>query len=395
MKPTVARPLIGLAFVLVIVAVVVVALVQFRGGFTRSVPVTLISYRAGLVMDPEARVKMRGVQVGKVDSIETRPDGQAVLHLGMDPDQMRLIPSNVLVNIASTTVFGAKFVELVPPANPSAQPLKEGQVIDARHVTVEINTVFSDLVQVLSSIQPEKLNATLGAIAMAFNGRGEKIGQTLADLDAWLAKTEPSLGALSHDLEVAPDVFNAYADVSPQLVDTVKNSTRISETIVDEQNNLDAFLVSAIGLADTGNDVIGGNRQALTNVLRLLVPTTDLTNEYAPALKCGLGGMAELTHQPQLPVPGILADTGLTLGIERYRYPTNLPKVAATGGPQCGPLPHVPFNTQSPFVIADVGTNPEQYGNPGILLNSDGLKQLLYGPIAGPPRNTSQIGMPG
>jgi phospholipid/cholesterol/gamma-HCH transport system substrate-binding protein len=46
-------------------------------------------------------------------------------------------------------------------------------------------------------------------------------------------------------------------------------------------------------------------------------------------------------------------------------------------------------------VVTDDGTKPEQYGNPGILANSDGLKQLLYGPIAGPPRNIAQIGMPG
>jgi phospholipid/cholesterol/gamma-HCH transport system substrate-binding protein len=248
---------------------------------------------------------------------------------------------------------------------------------------------------VLSSIQPEKLNETLGAIATAFNGRGQKIGQTLADLDAYLAKTEPSLPALSHDLAVAPDVLNTYADVSPQLVDTVKNSTKISQTIVDEQDNLDAFLVSAIGLADIGNDVIGANRQPLTDVLHLLVPTTDLTNEYSPAINCALGGMADLLHQPPLPAPGILVSVGLTLGIERYRYPTNLPKVAATGGPQCSGLPHLPFNAQAPWVVTDDGTNPEQYGNPGILANSDGLKQLLYGPIAGPPRNTAQIGMPG
>src|SRR6185312_13627597 len=395
MKSGVARPLIGLAAILVVAAIVAVALVQFRGGFTTSVPVTIMSDRAGLVMNPDARVKMRGVQVGTVESIQELPDGRAALHLAMDPSQLHLIPSNVLVNIASTTVFGAKFVELVPPANPSSQPMKAGQEIDAGHVTVEINTVFSKLVQVLSSIQPEKLNETLGAIATAFNGRGEKIGQTFADLDAYLAKIEPSLPALSHDLEVAPDVFNAYADVSPQLVDTVKNATTISQTIVDEQDNLNAFLLSAIGLADIGNDVIGENRQPLTDVLHLLVPTTDLTNEYHEALNCALGGMADLTHQPPLPAPGILVSVGLTLGIERYRYPTNLPKVNATGGPQCTGLPHLPPNTPAPWVVTDDGANPVQYGNPGIMLNSDGLKQLLYGPIAGPPRNTAQIGMPG
>jgi phospholipid/cholesterol/gamma-HCH transport system substrate-binding protein len=395
MKPAVVRPLVGLASILVVVAIVAVALNLFRGGFTTSVPVTIISDRAGLVMNPDARVKMRGVQVGKVASIQELPAGRAALHLAMDPSQLHLIPSNVLVDVASTTVFGAKFVQLVAPANPSSEPLEAGAVLDAKNVTVEINTVFQQLTQVLSSIQPEKLNETLGAIATAFNGRGEKIGQTLADLDAYLAKTEPSLGALGHDLAVAPDVFNAYGDASSDLVDTVKNSTKISQTIVDEQNNLDAFLVSAIGLADTGNDVIGTNRQALTDVLHLLVPTTDLTNEYAPAINCTLGGMADLTHQPPLPAPGILVSVGLTLGIERYRYPTNLPKVAATGGPQCSGLPHLPMNAQAPWVVTDDGANPLQYGNPGIMANSDAVKQLLYGPIVGPPRNTAQIGMPG
>ncbi len=90
----------------------------FRGDFTDTVPVTVVSQRAGLVMNPDAKVKMRGVQVGKVASIEVRPNGEAVLHLAMEPSQMHLIPHNVVVDIASTTVFGAKFVELLPPDEP-------------------------------------------------------------------------------------------------------------------------------------------------------------------------------------------------------------------------------------------------------------------------------------
>jgi len=35
------------------------------------------------------------------------------------------------------------------------------------------------------------------------------------------------------------------------------------------------------------------------------------------------------------------------------------------------------------------------YGNPQVLLNFDVLKELLYGPIAGPPRNPAQIGQQG
>ncbi len=46
-------------------------------------------------------------------------------------------------------------------------------------------------------------------------------------------------------------------------------------------------------------------------------------------------------------------------------------------------------------MVTDIGANQAQYGNQGILLNSDALKQALFGPIDGPPRNTSQVGHAG
>jgi virulence factor Mce-like protein len=194
----------GVATVAAIVAIVAFAATLFRGGLAESAPVTVISPRAGLVMNPDAKVQIRGVQVGKVASIEQLPDGEAALHLAMDPKRLNAIPSNVLVDIASTTVFGAKYVQLVSPPDPSPESLRAGQVLNAQHVMVEINTVFEELTSVLSKIDPPKLNEALGGIASAVNGRGEKIGQMLTDLDAYLAKIEPSLPALNHDLETAP-----------------------------------------------------------------------------------------------------------------------------------------------------------------------------------------------
>ena len=390
-----ARPLAGLGLVLTIAAIVVLAVALFTGSLADTVPLTVVSHRAGLVMDPDAKVKLLGVPVGRVASIENRPDGQAAIHLDMDPEKLGQIPGNVVVDIASNTVFGAKSIELVPPATPSSQTLKAGQTLDADHVTVEFNTIFQQLTSVLSTIQPEKLNETLGAISSAVNGRGPQLGQTLGDFDALLAKFEPSLPNLEHDSEVAPVVLNAYADAAPDLVKVLDNTTRIGQTVVDEQQDLDAFLVSTIGLADVGNDVIGSNRAGLTDLLHVLVPTTDLTNQYNRALTCGLGAVATIASGPPLEFPGITDSVGLMLGRERYRYPTNLPKVAATGGPQCTSLPVVGFDTGPPFVITDNGTNTAQYGNQGILLNSDALKQALFGPLAGPPRNSAQIGQPG
>jgi len=392
-----ARPLAGLGLVVALLVIFAVSVGLFAGKFTETVPVTVISDRAGLVMNPDAKVKMRGVQVGTVKSIQYRPDGKAELQLDMDPSQMHLIPSNVQVDIASTTVFGAKFVQLQPPADPTGE-LKQGQVLAGDHVTVEINTVFQSLVNVLDKVEPTKLNETLGAVAQAFSGRGEKFGQTLSDFNALLGKLEPSLPNLSHDIEAAVPTLNAYADASPDLVGTFENMTTLSNSIVDEQENLDEFLISSIGLADIGNEVVGGNRQGLTTSLDLLVPTTDLLYSYRKSLWCGIGGLVPFAKSPPQ-FSGIFVSAGLTLGVERYRYPRDLPKVAAsTGGrdycTELG-LPEMPAEFVPPLLIGDVGANPAQYGNSGILLNSEGLKNWLYGPLDGPPRNTAQIGMPG
>ncbi|RWA15704.1 virulence factor Mce family protein [Mycolicibacterium elephantis DSM 44368] len=392
------RPLTGLAMVVAIVAIIGLAIALFRGDFTKTVPVTVISDRAGLVMNPDAKVKMRGVQVGSVKSIAERADGIAELTLDMDPSQLHLIPENVNVEIASTTLFGAKFVQLEAPQQPSQKTLHAGQVLQGQHVMVEINTVFQQLVTVLDKIEPTKLNETLGAIATAFNGRGQKIGQTLVDFNALLAKIEPSLPNLSHDLEAAVPTLDAYGDAAPDLLATIQSATEVGNSIVEEQQNLDEFLLSTIGLADVGNDVIGTNTEGLADVTHLLVPTTTLLNDYRESARCGIGGLIPFAKSPPQ-YSGVLVNAGLTLGVERYRYPRDLPKVAASSGGadfcEALGLPELPPNFVPPLLVGDVGSNPAQYGNSGILLNSEGLKNWLFGPLDGPPRNTAQIGMPG
>ena len=397
MNRNASRMIVGATTVTVIAGVFALAATLFRGGLATTVPVTVISDRAGLVMNPDAKVKLHDVAVGRVTAIDSLPNGQAALHLALEPSAVTQIPANVDVDITSSTVFGAKFVRLVPPAEPSGQRLQADQVLTADHVTVEINTVFEQLTGVLAKIDPAKLSQTLGAIASALDGRGARFGQALTELHQVLAKIEPSLGNLSHDIEATAAVTGTYADAAPDLITTVHKAVALSHTIVDTQHDLDAFLIASTGLADVGNQVIGDNRQGITDVVHLLVPTTGLLAKYHDQLGCTLGALAIYNKEPPLPTPGIPTMVSFELGIDRYRYPQDLPKVAAKKGATCQQLslPNIPPETRPPFVVADIGTDRFKYDNQGILLNSDALKQYLFGPIDGPPRNTFQIGQPG
>jgi len=390
------KPLVGLLTVAAIGATVAAAAALFRGGWSETVSVTVISSRAGLVMNPDAKVKMNDIQVGSVAAIEQRPDGTAEIRLALNRSTIDLIPSNVTVDIASSTVFGAKFVQLLPPPDPSPQPMRAGQVITGEHVTVEINTIFEQLTELLSTIEPEHLNKTLSALSTAFAGRGQMMGQIIDDLDATLAELDPTFDTLDHELDTAPTVFNIFADVAPDLLRATANASSISRTLVEKQRDLDALLISVIGFGDVGNDVLATNHQSLAEVLHLLAPVTDLTRRYDQVLYCALAAAIPLAKVPPPRVPGGEVLASFVWGADPYRYPSDLPKVAATGGPNCLGMPHLDYETRPPYLLADVGTNPFEYGNRGVELNTAALKEFLLGrPLDGPPRNATQVGMPG
>lgn len=347
-----------------LVAVVAVSLMMFAGGFTSTTPVTVTAARSGLVMEPDAKVKLRGVEVGRVSSVEHSPSG-AVLHLAMQPGQMHLIPSDARVSIESTTVFGAKFVNLIVPEDPSSVPLQEGAVIAADNVTVEFNTVFEHLSDVLAQIQPEKLNATLGALSEALNGRGDALGATLADADAYLAEMNPSLPQLRYDLAAAADVTNLYADTAPDLMTTIGNTTDVGNTIVDEQQQLDLLLMNLTGLARTGQDVLGGNENQLVTALDSLSYTTSLLGEYSPELTCFIVGLnnARVAFEPMAGTgeyAALTLSTSFMGGATPYNDAQDLPVVAASGGPNCYGMPDFDprRDGHAPFVVTNTGTTP-------------------------------------
>ncbi len=122
--PTRPYRLVGVAVFLVAALVLWLVYQQFRGNFTEKTPVTMMSSRAGLVMDPGAKVTYNGVQIGRVASVsEVQQDGKpaAKLILDIDPKYLKLVPANVDAKIVATTIFGQKYVSFTQPQNPSPQ----------------------------------------------------------------------------------------------------------------------------------------------------------------------------------------------------------------------------------------------------------------------------------
>jgi phospholipid/cholesterol/gamma-HCH transport system substrate-binding protein len=348
----------------------------FAGALRSTVPVTLASDRSGLVMEAGAKVKMRGVPVGRVAGIE--PGSNPVrLKLELFPSEINHIPANTQAQIRSTTIFGAKYVDLIYPKTPSVQRITAGALLQSRNVSTEVNTVFQSLVDVLDKIDPPKLDAVLSAIADSVRGRGERIGESITATDHVLSEINPRMGSVARDLRSAKAAADAYNVAAPNLLAAAAAFSTTSATVSSHASDLDALLLNTIGFAQSGIDLLAPNREPLIKAINILRPTTDLLLKYSPEYTCTLIGAKKFLDDDGYQVFGgngrtLILDDAFLFGDDPYRYPDNLPVVAAKGGPGgkpgCGSLPDVSQNYPVRQLVTNTGwgTGLDIRPNPGI-----------------------------
>ncbi|MGE0214173.1 MCE family protein [Mycolicibacterium sp.] len=368
---------LALTLVAVLGAAVTLAIGAFNGTFTPAVAVTVTSERSGLVMEPNATVKLRGVQVGRVAAVHGGVSPVA-LTLDLDPDQIRYIPANVVARIDATTLFGAKFVDLVYPASPSPARLSAGAVIPTENVTTEVNTVFENLVALIEQVDPAKLNAIVSAMAESMRGQGQRIGEATTAANEVVTALNERTETLRGDFRAVAATAEVYSAAAHHILGILDAASTTATTITGQAAQLDALLVNLIGFGTSGVALLGPSKDNLVTAVHSLEPTTELLLEYNPELTCLLVG-AQVTldtglreHQGGGDGKSLIMDAGLMFGEDAYRYPDNLPVNNAKGGPGgkpgCGSLPDVAKNWPVRQLIADTGfgTGLDWRPNPGI-----------------------------
>ena len=367
-----------LVLVAIVAASVWLTYALFTGTLKSTVPVTLTSDRAGLVMETNAKVKLRGVQVGRVSDISVtgQENPPVALKLEIDPDKVQFIPANVEAQIRATTIFGAKFVDLVFPDDPAGR-LEAGQVLQSRNVTTEVNTVFENLVAVLDQVDAAKLNSTLSALADGVRGQGERIGQATTDANEVLLALNPRNETITADLR-SLDAFNqTYSAAAQDILSTLDAASTTSATVVRQSDELDALLLSTIGLSNSGIGLLAPSQANLIRAVNVLAPTTNLLLKYNPEYTCLLLGAKHLLDNGGYESPGgngrsLVLDAGLAFGDDPYHYPQHLPIIGAKGGPGgkpgCGSLPDVSKNWPVRNLVTNTGfgSGLDWRPNPGI-----------------------------
>ncbi|MCX6398485.1 MAG: MCE family protein [Propionibacteriales bacterium] len=339
--------LAGAGLVLVVVAAFGLTGALYVRAFSNPAEITLQTSRAGLVMDPGGKVKLRGVEIGRIGEVRTVGDGVEIV-LEIDRDELDGIPADVVAEIRATTIFGAKYVELVAPSKTGAAPvgsLADGAVIKASGVTTEINTVFDGLDRVLSGIDIASLNGTLTVLATTLSGRGDDIAALASEADAYLTKLEPLLPQLRRDLAEVARFARLAVEVSPALIAILRNATVTAGTIADEEQALDRLLVDLSLLGGRATELLGDNGDALARLLDSARPTAATLRAYSSELPCFLQGLDE-TRKIMADVIGgtdatLRALVSVRSELSHYTVPKDLPGLPEDRGPDCHGLPRL------------------------------------------------------
>lgn len=284
------RIFVGISALVVLALVLAGAVVSYTGALQPTTRVYLYSDRAGLQMASGSDVKARGVVIGRVAAVE-REDDRARLTLELDRGRVGAIPSNIGAEIVPTTLFGRKFVSFVWPQQPAVTALSAGSVIDNRQVGVEVNDIFAVLLDVLESVDPQKINATLTALSTALQSHGRRVGELMVSLDQYLAQFNDSIPTLQRDIPLLADNLDTFAAATPDFIATVANLSTTGATVVEKQVALNAFLLSFTRFGNIGETFTGAIGTPLIRASDALEPTARLLAEYSPSYPCFLSSL--------------------------------------------------------------------------------------------------------
>jgi phospholipid/cholesterol/gamma-HCH transport system substrate-binding protein len=364
----------GAVFLVIVSAISVFIYLAFRGDLTDKTQLTLLSSRAGLVVEPGSKVTYNGVEIGRVSRIAMVDENgtpKAKLTLEVNPRYIHYIPANVAAEIRATTVFGNKYVSFSSPKSPSTQRISTHDVIDSSAVTTEFNTLFETVTSIAEQVDPIKVNQTLTATAEALTGLGDRFGQSLENGNRILDDLNPRMPQIADDNRRLADLADVYADASPDLWQGLENAVLTARTFNEQRADIDEALMAAVGFTNDAADSFERGGPYLARGAADLVPTTQLLDDYRGMIFCTIRKFSIVQKRASAALGGngySLASASGTLGGggNPYVYPDNLPRVNARGGPEGRPGCWQDITRDlwpAPYLVMDTGASIAPYNH--------------------------------
>ncbi|MFL6088929.1 MAG: MCE family protein [Aeromicrobium sp.] len=265
----------------------------FTKAFTEHDDVKLVASKSGLAMPERADVKLRGMIVGVVRETKIE-NGRVVMTLGMDPKLITRVPRNVRAEMVPKTLFGEKYVSLVPTSVGTTEHLLAGDTITDATVPVEFEKFFNDVYPLLTAIPPEKVSYTLTALSNSLEGRGEALGETLEESNDYLKKLNPDNKQAIADIVALGEVSRTYSGQMKNFGKLLRNSSKVSRTVTDKDDELADLFKEAGKLADVLRVFLAASGDDIVTTAHNSVQPLQVGAEYSTMFPCWFKGQNAL-----------------------------------------------------------------------------------------------------
>jgi virulence factor Mce-like protein len=343
----VRRRIQGLAFLVVLVLLLGLAVATYNKAFIDVATVTLETDTAGNQLQEASDVKVRGVIVGDVREVRASAEG-ATIELAIKPAYLDQIPADVSARLLPKTLFGERFVSLELPEQPGQQRLADGDVIgqDRSSNAIELQRVIDDMLPLLQAVEPQDLSYTLGAVADALRGSGDDLGANLASTGRYIGEINTVLPRLQEDISLLADFTDTYDAAADDLLAVLDNLAVTNTTIVDQVEQLRRTFTVGESSARVTAGFLETNERNLISVAATSRPVLGVFAKYSPSYPCMLEGLTKAAPLTTESFGGD-GDPALNLNIivsfpPRNPYvPGDQPEYLDKSGPDCQGLADV------------------------------------------------------
>jgi len=232
------------------------------GGFDAGYDLTASFEGAGQNLDSESVVKLRGVDVGRVESIDLGEDDRAVVRMRIDTDVD--VPSSAVAVIRPISIFGPKFIDLIPgPGEGEGDYLADGDEIERTRPALELGDILGEASELLEAVDPQDVTTVLHTLAEGVDGLDQEMGDAITNgqvvLDSMVASSDDR-NALLSDLALLADEL---ADRGDTVVAIGANTHQALPTLTEHEDDFAGLLEATSELSSELAGIVDANRDVL------------------------------------------------------------------------------------------------------------------------------------
>lgn len=272
-----------------------------HGGFQTGMPVSAVFSGRGVgqQLPVGGDVKIRGVLVGTIEDIDLGDDGKARVHLLMEDDVD--LPSSTIAEIRSKTVFGQKWVELVPPAagggallaagdsipdSQTVEPLELERSLQLGHDLLsrlplrDLTTVFSTLSEGFTGSERSAARAIdRGIVALrAVNARSGELDLALTQLRQTAQWLDENDGDILSFMESLDEANRALVGAAPEYRASLQSVPLFLERLSRLQERIEPELGRLVENGATVAEIVAARSDELTDLVVQLEAFTTVWN---------------------------------------------------------------------------------------------------------------------